>query len=104
MKRNCWEFKKCGRESGGGNATALGRCPAATETRLHGVHGGKNGGRSCWLIRSTVCGGQEQGSFGEKFKNCQNCDFYKNLRKEEGVDYILSPVLLSRIAPVTRNL
>jgi hypothetical protein len=48
MKMNCWQVKKCGREPGGGNEAQLGVCPAATETALQGVNGGKNGGRACW--------------------------------------------------------
>jgi hypothetical protein len=71
MKANCWEVKKCGREAGGKNARELGICPATTDTRLHGVHEGKNAGRACWILAGTLCGGKLQGSFGEKFKNCQ---------------------------------
>jgi len=41
-KPNCWEFKQCGREPGGLLSDELGVCPASTETRLDGVHGGKN--------------------------------------------------------------
>lgn len=49
-KINCWEFKKCGRESGGAHAYDFGVCPAATEKRLNGTHGGKNAGRACWVV------------------------------------------------------
>ncbi|GBD98556.1 hypothetical protein BMS3Abin07_00576 [bacterium BMS3Abin07] len=58
MKRNCWEFKGCGREPGGKNAEGLGVCPAATYERLDGIHRGKNGGRVCWIIAGTMCGGR----------------------------------------------
>ena len=47
---NCWEYWGCGRESGGVNAIEEGVCPAARETRLDGVHGGRNGGRACWAV------------------------------------------------------
>ena len=80
---NCWEFKKCGREVGGSNAAELGVCPAYEEKRLDGVHGGQNAGRSCWAIAGTFCGGQVQGSFAEKEKNCLACDFYMFVRQEE---------------------
>lgn len=97
MKTNCWEQKSCGREAGGKNAAALGICPATTEIRLNDVHGGKNAGRACWTIKNTLCGGQVQGSYGDKFKNCQQCDFYKQVRQEEGLNYINSVILLDRI-------
>ena len=80
---NCWEFKACGRESGGANAADLGVCPAYTEKRLNGIHGGRNAGRACWVIAGTFCGGRVQGTFAEKEKNCLACDFYKLVRHDE---------------------
>jgi hypothetical protein len=62
-KRNCWEFKKCGREDGGARVEELGVCLASTETRLNGVHDGTNGGRACWVLEGTLCEGKVQGSF-----------------------------------------
>lgn len=97
MKVNCWEFKKCGRHPGGMNARELGICPATSETRLHGVHGGKYGGRSCWVIAGTMCGGKVQGTFGNKYGNCEKCDFYKNVRTEEGPNFQLSVLLLNKL-------
>ncbi len=97
MKMNCWEFKNCGREPGGKNVGALGVCPAATDSRLHGVHGGKNGGRTCWVIAGTLCEGKVQGTFGVKYKNCEQCDFYKKIRQEEGMGYQLSVLLLEKM-------
>ena len=47
-KSNCWEFKKCGREHNGTNVDEKGVCPAVTSKKVHGVHGGSNGGRCCW--------------------------------------------------------
>jgi hypothetical protein len=47
-KQNCWEFKNCGRESGGAKVDELGICPAKNKKRTDGVYSGKNGGRSCW--------------------------------------------------------
>lgn len=57
---NCWEFKKCGREK-------TGDCPAVT----------KNLGRMCWIVAGTMCGGQVQGTFAKKYKNCLACDYHK---------------------------
>jgi hypothetical protein len=76
-KLNCWEFKKCGRESEGVKTGELGVCLASTETRLDGTNGGKNGGRACWPIAGTLCGGEVQGSFAMKLKDCAKCEFYQ---------------------------
>jgi hypothetical protein len=97
MKKNCWEVKKCGRQPGGIHAKALGVCPATTEMRLNGVHDGRNAGRACWIMTGTLCGGQVQGHFGEKFKNCTQCEFYTYVKSEEGNRYILSPVLMEKL-------
>ena len=80
---NCWELKKCGREPGGSKVAELGVCPAATENKLHNVNNGKNGGRSCWVIAGTFCGGKVQGSFAQKLANCMDCFFYKQVQTEE---------------------
>jgi methyl-accepting chemotaxis protein len=66
-KMNCWEFKKCGRESNGAKAKELGVCPAYP-----------NRGTSCASIAGTLCGGKVQGSFAMKLANCLQCDFYKS--------------------------
>lgn len=94
MKKNCWEVKACERCT-----TVLGddACPVCKETKLHGVHGGLNGGRACWSIPHTKCGGITQGSFGEKFKNYAECDFYNMVKKEEEGSFQLSATLLGRL-------
>jgi len=97
MKKNCWEFKGCGREPGGKNSSALGVCPATTDDRLNGVHEGKNGGRTCWMIAGTLCGGKVQGTFGMKYKNCEVCDFYQKIREEEKTRFQLSVILLQKL-------
>jgi hypothetical protein len=97
VKTNCWEFKNCGREAGGKNAIGMGVCPAAIDGRLHGVHGGKNGGRTCWMIAGTLCEGAVQGTFGTKYRNCEQCDFYRTTRKEEGANFQLSVFLLNKL-------
>ena len=83
-KQNCWEVKRCGREPRGIKAAELGVCPAASEAGVSGLNGGENGGRVCWMIAGTLCGGQVQGSFAAKLANCQECEFYKQVRNEEG--------------------
>lgn len=82
-KRNCWQHKKCGRESGGAREGELGTCPASTEQRLDGIHGGKNAGRACWVIAGTYCDGKVQGTYAEKERNCLACDFHRMVRSEE---------------------
>jgi hypothetical protein len=84
MALNCWEAKRCGREPGGVKAKELGICPAANNTRATGINRGTYGGRACWAIGGTLCGGKVQGTFASKMVNCMECDFYKAVRVEEG--------------------
>ena len=94
---NCWEVKGCGREPGGKNVQRLGVCPAATDERLSGLHGGKNAGRACWVIAGTLCEGKVQGTFAQKYQDCTQCDFFRQVRMEEGSDYQTSLVLLKKL-------
>lgn len=88
---------KCGREPGGKNANELGVCPVATDKRLDDVHSGKNAGRACWVIAGTFCEGKVQGTFAKKYKDCTLCEFYKQVRAEEGADYQMALVLLKKL-------
>lgn len=97
MKVNCWEAKQCGRQKGGGKVREKGFCPAAAEERLNGIHGGKNAGRSCWVVAGTLCQGEVQGSFAKKFENCEKCDFYLQVQKEEFPAFVYSSVLLAKL-------
>ena len=97
MKTNCWEYKKCGREPGGSKASELGICSAATESILDGVHGGHSAGRACWVVAGTFCGGEVQGSFAIKFKECEKCDFYMEVRNDEWPNFEYSSSLLKRL-------
>lgn len=81
--QNCWEFKKCGRQPGGLKTREFGVCPAAAEAKFDGKNHGKNGGRYCWKIAGTLCGGVVQGTFASKLMNCVACEFYKTIRAEE---------------------
>jgi hypothetical protein len=101
MRKNCWEVKKCGRQVGGSHVHDLGVCPAATMRHLDGAHGGKNAGRSCWVVAGTLCGGEVQATFAKKFKTCQNCDFYKTVQREESGAFQMSIVLLSKLKEAT---
>ena len=59
---NCWEIKNCNREN----------CPAfrATDWR-------------CWLRVGTLCGGEAQGDFANKYRSCFNCEVLKTVEKDE---------------------
>ena len=97
MKTNCWEFKKCGREPEGRNNGASGTCPVATDERLDGVHGGKNAGRACWALRSTLSRNNTPENFIQRFKDCHACDFFKVVVKEEGSGFIFTVKLHERL-------
>ncbi len=102
MKLNCWEAKKCGREPGGLKVNELGVCPAATETILNGTNGGRNGGRACWAVVGTFCGGEVQGWYAKKFKNCLLCDFFRQVTAEEGPAYEDATDILTKLAVFAR--
>lgn len=80
---NCWEFKQCGRQPGGAKAGELGGCPATECRGLHGIHGGVNAGRACWIVAGTLCGGPVTGTFARELGNCWKCDFFASVKKRE---------------------
>lgn len=79
-------MKKCGRQPGGEHVSDMGVCPAASNVGVNGVNNGKNGGRICWAVAGTFCGGVKQGTFAEKQLSCMTCDVYKAVSEEEGLD------------------
>jgi hypothetical protein len=83
IKINCWEFKKCGRQPGGHKEKELGTCPVTIHGGFHGAHEGKNGGRACWAIAGSLCGGKIQGTYAQKLNNCWRCEFMNLVKKEE---------------------
>jgi hypothetical protein len=95
MKLNCWEFKKCGRQPNGEKSQELGVCPAATERKVHGFNEGINGGRACWAVSGTLCGGKVQGAFASKLGSCLDCDFYSQVRAEQGSEFVTSKDILA---------
>jgi hypothetical protein len=95
FRKNCWEVKKCGREPGGIHSHELGICPAATETRLDGVHFGTNGGRACWVVAGTMCRGEVRGNFAQNSETCLICDFHNKVRREEKSNYQFAIFLLN---------
>ncbi len=96
-RKNCWEFTGCRNETHGGFANVLGVCPAALESRLDGIHGGRNGGRSCWVVSGTHCHGNVGKSYEQKMKTCSQCGFYRSVKWEESVSFIQSDDLLLKL-------
>jgi len=96
-KLNCWEFKQCGREPSGTRVAELGVCPVATEIRADGIHHGSNGGRCCWVVTGSLCKGQRQGCYVEKFGGCQHCDFYELVKSEESPQFRVGLTILNEI-------
>jgi hypothetical protein len=83
MRENCWEFKKCGRDSN----NEFGICPAVIESEAHRLNSGKNGGRICWAVAGTYCDGKVQGTYAQKVVGCSECDFRKKVQEEEGLRF-----------------
>jgi tRNA A-37 threonylcarbamoyl transferase component Bud32 len=82
---NCWQVMGCGREPGGKTAAELGVCPAAADRSFDGINYGQFGGRICWAVAGTYCGGCMQGSFAEKRSSCLHCAFYQMVQEQEKV-------------------
>lgn len=94
---NCWEYMHCGREQGGINSAELGICPVTEALAVQGLHGGQGGGRVCWAIGGTLCGGKVQGSFACKVENCLECNFYQLVKIEEGDKFSSIDSVLARL-------
>jgi rubrerythrin len=95
-KLNCWEFKMCGRQPGGIHEGDCGSCPVTSEKGLDGVHGGIAAGRACWAVAGTMCRGKVQGTFAREIEQCEECDFYQKIRREENSSFLSSEELLSK--------
>jgi len=89
-KKNCWDVKKCERQPGGAKAEELGVCVSTVPGAFDGINEGSHGGRFCWRIAGTLCGGKPQGTAAQKTMNCLDCEFFKQVVEEEGEDFVLS--------------
>ena len=103
LKQNCWEVNRCGRGPADSQDSQREPCPAATERRLNGVHGGTNSGRACWVVAGTSCGGKVQGTHAARHEVCEQCAFYQQVAREEGAGLQRSLSLLSRLKSLTRR-
>ena len=86
--KQCWEFKKCGREPGGEKVDELGVCPAAVDDKYEGFNRGKKCGRACWLVQGTLCEIKYKGKRHKKQFECYNCVVHQVIREEEGEKFI----------------
>jgi len=101
LKQNCWEFKNCGRTPGGLREREFGICPVAACSALNGVRGGKNAGRTCWVVARSLCGGEIHCSEGKKRKTCWQCDFiHRVLKEEEPAEFSVSAARLRKDRPL----
>ncbi len=83
-KHNCWEYMGCGREPGGRHAADKGICPAAVDRAHDGINEGFCGGRFCWAVAGTLCHNRVQGTYAGKQETCLDCEFYHQVRAEQG--------------------
>lgn len=80
-KYNCWDFMKCGRETGGARVDELGACPVSHEDSADALNGGFNGGRICWVMNGNGC--HDKLMRGKDF--CFQCEFRYKVTLEEGL-------------------
>jgi hypothetical protein len=90
LKRNCWDYYRCRKQSEGNHVKEHDVCPAYFETKLHGIHDGKNGGRACWIVAGTKCGGRIKRTLVPKFIVCKLCGFKKIVISEESQNFVVS--------------
>jgi hypothetical protein len=84
-KYNCWEFMKCGREMGGDKTAESGVCPVAAESAAHGLNGGINAGRICWVVAGNSSKGTVKCSDSHGEHHCFQCEFRYKVTREEGL-------------------
>ncbi|MDA8434081.1 MAG: ATP-binding protein [Nitrospiraceae bacterium] len=61
----CWEYMQCGRDR-----DASMKCPAYP-----------NFGRICWAVAGTFCEGKVQGTFAQKYEDCQKCEYFRKMKE-----------------------
>jgi hypothetical protein len=65
-------------------------------TEADGIHDGVNGGRCCWALAGTLCGGEVQGTFAKKLAACFDCEFYRRVHREQ-IDSIRPSMIIERL-------
>jgi len=96
-KMNCWDFKRCNSNTGNDRIKKSDVCPVFSKTALDGINGGKNGGRSCWLIPGTLCGSRIQRAIIPKSIACRLCDFKRHVLREENPHRIITDTFLTML-------
>ena len=94
---NCWEKKQCGLEPGGFRVREFGICPVAIATKANSIHGGINGGRACWAVEETITFCNVQCKEDENITSCEDCDFYTEVKSQEGFNLLQPAEILSRL-------
>lgn len=82
--KNCWEVMSCNREPGGIQTVEKGVCPAASDHVNWGRNRGQFAGRICWKVEETECEGGSLGDKAGKTRNCAECEFFEQVKREEG--------------------
>jgi hypothetical protein len=103
-KLNCWQFKNCGRESGGLLAECLGVCPVSVAAKYDGENGGQAGGRVCWKVTG-ACLRCESAATGLG-KPCHECPFYVRVSYEQagvGLDEKITVVHTAEAHEVSKS-
>ena len=72
LENRCWIKRQCREEN----------CPAY-----------ENECGRCWLIAGTMCGGEPQGKFIEKYGSCTECDLYKDVIGDDRVSKLRELVI-----------
>ncbi|MBF0341335.1 MAG: hypothetical protein HQL95_10300 [Magnetococcales bacterium] len=89
---NCWDFFQCTRSRHGARVDGT-LCPVSLMTAYGGCNGGKDAGRSCWMVEGTYCTeskcgpADDRGGFVYKKDHCNTCAFKALVKKEEGVAF-----------------
>ena len=84
-KTNCWDYMKCGKGPEGDKAERCGTCPIVNETLAHGLNGGINGGRICWIVVENTCIDEVKCSRLHRKSSCFSCEFRYKVMVEEGL-------------------
>ncbi len=94
----------CGRGPGGFRTDESGICPIAEEIAAHGLNGGRNGGRLCWVIAEEHDGDEVKCSNYHNKNSCFSCEFRYKVTADEGLLNICNStgVLIQEISKKSR--
>ena len=86
---NCWDIQNCGWIPDGWDVASLGICPAYLAVEHDRTNGGTNGGRYCWNIAGTFCGGKPQGTVAAKLNKCLHCFTYTKVKMDQADKFVV---------------